>query len=515
MYYYNMSNVNIYAIGSILCLQTLSNCVISTIGQYVYLFYLQIYSLNLNITLNFTNDSFVYNENNADEWAQQQSADLYSKRELWSSIPMIIMTCLLGLYVTKLGRRFVLILPMIGLSIQLFIWLLIIYFQLKTYWWYIAAFILGLTGADGTLHLILNLSITDCTKENNRSTCFVFFEAMTTALTAIGNFIIGYYITWRGFTDLLFFSIILQLLSIFIVIFFFKYSSHHPILDRTNSTLLSSIELYNDIKIKDSCCCCCSKMKLKNCFYGRSKKKSINLLLTIFSYVFYSLAYTAIWSILLWYLFDIPFNWSSTQIGNYNALISISSAILSVLGMKLLTHFGANDAIICVFSHICFFGLAIGFAFARQNWQLYITLLIVPFVDYQSSLTWSMMSKWLKPNEYSTAFTLIAVIYTTCSILGSAFFNWIYELTVIDLPYFTFLLAAGLSLIPLILNICLFVTNQRLSDNILSSSNELDIQLDDSDLIWWEDSLDTNEFQNNSSVLKNNQITNTDDLIIF
>jgi len=55
------------------------------------------------------------------------------------------------LYVSKLGRRFVLILPMIGISIQLLIWLSMIYFQLREYWWYVAAIVLGLTGGDGVL----------------------------------------------------------------------------------------------------------------------------------------------------------------------------------------------------------------------------------------------------------------------------------------------------------------------------------------------------------------------------
>jgi hypothetical protein len=120
--------------------------------------------------------------------------------------------------------------------------------------------------------------------------------------------------------------------------------------------------------------------------------------------------------------------------------------------MKLLTHVGASDATICSLSHVFFFGFALWLAFARQSWQLYASLLLEPFGDYQNSLTWSMMSKWLEPKEYSTAFTFITIVYTICSILGNSFFNWVYELTVIDRPNFTFLLAAGLCVIPFIIN---------------------------------------------------------------
>jgi hypothetical protein len=58
------------------------------------------------------------------------------------------MTYILGLYTPKLGRRFVLLLPMLGTTIQLSIWLAIIYYHLPEYWWYIAAILVGLSGSD-------------------------------------------------------------------------------------------------------------------------------------------------------------------------------------------------------------------------------------------------------------------------------------------------------------------------------------------------------------------------------
>jgi len=280
---------------------------------------------------------------------------------------------------------------------------------------------------------------------------------MTTAVTAIANLGIGYYIAWRGFTDLFWTSFVLQLISILIVILFFKCPSPPPLPDETTSPLLSSTELYNEVRIKKTCCTttsCTKYFDVCTIFRrrGRSNKKSVSLLLTLVAYIFYSLTYTAISSVFLWYLLDVPFCWSSTQIGNYDALSSISCAVFSVLGMKLLTHVGASDATICTLSHVFFFGFALWLAFARRSWQLYASLLLEPFGDYQNSLTWSMMSKWLEPYEYSAAFTFITIVYTICSIPGNSFFNWVYELTVIDLPNFTFLLAAGLCVIPFILN---------------------------------------------------------------
>lgn len=162
-------SVSFYAIVAVRCLQTLSTCVIANIGQYIYSIYLQSYSFTSDSTSNLTNSTLLSSidalnaisqdsgqcvnniSNEADAWAQEQSADLFSKIGLWRSGPIILMTCVLGLYVSKLGRRFVLILPMIGISIQLLIWLSMIYFKLREYWWYVAGIILGFTGGDGVL----------------------------------------------------------------------------------------------------------------------------------------------------------------------------------------------------------------------------------------------------------------------------------------------------------------------------------------------------------------------------
>jgi hypothetical protein len=168
-----MTHVSNYAIAIIICLQTICRCVILTVGQYIYATYLQIYPYSSNTTQNLTTFTIhLYNnrlrtingvlkqcidnstnssDSNAQLWAQEQSADLFFRIDLWNSFPIIIMTYILGLYIPKLGRRFVLILPMLGTICQLTIWLAIIYFHLADYWWYIASFIVGLSGSNNIL----------------------------------------------------------------------------------------------------------------------------------------------------------------------------------------------------------------------------------------------------------------------------------------------------------------------------------------------------------------------------
>ena len=163
-----MTVVSGYIIGLVLSLQTLCTCVIYTLGQYIYAFYLHSSPVSLNGSqLHSTNTSAALTlsvkdnqskeacakgvlsmDHTAQSWAQQRSADLFFWINVWSFCPIIIMTYVLGLYTPVLGRRFVLILPMLGTAIQLMIWLSIIYLHLPEYWWYIAAFVVGLSGSD-------------------------------------------------------------------------------------------------------------------------------------------------------------------------------------------------------------------------------------------------------------------------------------------------------------------------------------------------------------------------------
>jgi hypothetical protein len=156
---------------------------------------------------------------------------------------------------------------------------------------------------------------------------------------------------------------------------------------------------------------------------------------------------------LLWYLLGAPFCWSSKELGNYSAISLISIAIFSVVGMKILSYYETNDAIICALGHICFFGYSLWIALAKYSWQLFLALLINPFSGYQSILTVPMISKWVKVNERNNVFTLVTEINTIILAFGSSMANWIYARTVTHQKNFTLLFTSGLCIVALILNL--------------------------------------------------------------
>lgn len=162
-----MTRKNHCFIVIILCLQTIYNCIVSIIGQYIYAYFLKTYPdvnppNSSNVTL-WVREDFQLNEetclqdntsnpnNSAQIWAQQHSADLIFRMTLWRAFPVIIMTYLFGLYASYLNRRLILFLSIIGNAIHVVIYQAIIYKNLALYWWYIAAFIAGFAGGTNVL----------------------------------------------------------------------------------------------------------------------------------------------------------------------------------------------------------------------------------------------------------------------------------------------------------------------------------------------------------------------------
>ncbi|CAF1522517.1 unnamed protein product, partial [Rotaria sordida] len=178
-----MNDSNSYFILIIICLQTLYNCILAIIGQYIYGYFLRTYYdmyQNWTIIKNSSLKIDIFELNR--EQSQQQSADLIFQATLWRAFPVIIITYLFGLYTSQLNRRLILILSIIGNALHVIIYQAIIYKNLAEYWWYISAFIAGLAGGTNILGIVINLVITESTEENERSSRFVRYGAMTTAL---------------------------------------------------------------------------------------------------------------------------------------------------------------------------------------------------------------------------------------------------------------------------------------------------------------------------------------------
>ncbi|CAF0841333.1 unnamed protein product [Didymodactylos carnosus] len=452
-----------YLIEIIYSLQTLYGCLAYTIGQYIYDYYLHshIPLSSDNISTNFTlittlsssqlHKQCPQTEYSAiqQEFAQKKSSNLFFWQNLLSSPVTIIMTYLLGLYTNQLGRKFVLTLTMVGNCIQYSIWLLIIYFHLSDTYYHVAAVLASLTGGGNVSGFILNLWIVESTVESKRSSRFVQLGALSTIASAIASVTSGYWIEYRGYTDMYWTALFLQLLCIGIIILFMKPKS---------STVTSHTTSTSHQKLSD----------IITVFYPkrRTRKKSLILLLTLFAYIFHVIANLSFGVPFLWYQLNYPFCWSSRQIGYYNTTQSVIWSVLSVVGIELFTMLKWHDSSICCISHLCFIISALWTSYAKYDWHLYIGLFISPFTLYQGTIIYTLISKVLEPNEINDAYTFITETSTILNAFGNSFFNYLYSITVTYSRVFTLYVAAIVAIIPFLLNVCLFFVTKNIPDEL-------------------------------------------------
>ena len=132
--------------------------------------------------------------------------------------------------------------------------------------------------------------------------------------------------------------------------------------------------------------------------------------------------------------------------------------------MKFVNYTGYSDAVICCISHLFFIASALWVSHAYHSWQLYLGLLIAPFTSYQATLTYSMISKWLEPNEINHAYTFITEVNTILNVFGNSFFNYLYSITVSYSRNLTILLAAALGILPFLLNCMLYKVTRTVPD---------------------------------------------------
>lgn len=277
--------------------------------------------------------------------------------------------------------------------------------------------------------------ISEHVSEDKRSSYFVRTTGIATALAAATNFSAGYFIQWRGFGELFWIATGFELLSIVSVLFHWHCCTSTSFHIGNTSRQLESRSIF-DIFTN----------------HTHSRTRSITISLILLSYIFYYLAQSSL-SPIIWYLLSTPFCWTPKDIGNFNAVALISSAIFSVLAMKIFTRCHVSDAIVCAVGQICFFAYALCLALARNSRHLYLSLTLNPFSGYQGILTVPMLSKWLDADERSQIFTVLIEINTIILAFGTALFNWIYARTFDYQKNLTLLLTSGFCVIPFFIDL--------------------------------------------------------------
>ncbi|CAF0890812.1 unnamed protein product [Adineta steineri] len=461
--------MNLFNIIGIVCLQSLCYCIIQSINTYInpsqllpkinctelydenqiYQFYRNNTQCDNGTCSQIDNKTLLYEVR-----LKTEESDVVYRRNIAHSIPAIVMSSIMGVLIPFLGKRFVLILPLVGIIIQMIIALAIIYLKLDIYWWYLSAFMLGLLGNVGLIDYVINLIIVDLTTPSNRSLWFVRFYALKSVLTGLITFLISIFVRHHGYVVLFWLALVLLLISVGVVLYCFDLSLYNY----TNRNMRTRVVLSFDIL---------------TIFYGdrRSRKQKLGIFLVLFAYAFYALA-TSAESTFIFALANNPISWPVYMIDLYLLVIRVSIGVFSILGYHLFRLIIFNDVLICAISHVFFIISVIWAIFARSYWQVFANSIFYSFAHYQNPLTLAILSKYLRPDEVNIAYIFIIIINQFITSFGDLFFRWIYTMTMMSHRNMGLYLMGGFCIIPLLSNICLYWIKRRPTNPSPSVVNE-------------------------------------------
>ncbi|XP_037655733.1 solute carrier family 46 member 3 isoform X2 [Choloepus didactylus] len=350
-------------------------------------------------------------------------------------IPGLVSTFIFLSHSDHHGRKLPLILSSVG-ALATSIWLcLLSYFALPFQLLIASTFLGALCGNYTTFFGGCFAYIVDQCKEEKQKTIRIaiidLILGLVAGLTGLSS---GYFIRELGFVWSYFIITLVMAVNLIYILFFLG----NPKKESSSQNVPVS----------------CSE-SFKNLFYrtymlfkNTSRKRRVLLCLLLFTMVTYFFVVSGVSPIFILYELDSPLCWNEVLIGYGSALGSISF-LSSFLGIWIFSC--CLDDI-----HIAFIGILTTMsgmavtAFARTTLMMLLVRLLFLFTIVPFSVLRSMLSKVVRSTEQGTLFACIAFLETLGGVIAVSTFNGIYSATVAWYPGFTFLLSAGLLLIPAI-----------------------------------------------------------------
>ncbi|XP_006027553.1 solute carrier family 46 member 3 [Alligator sinensis] len=366
----------------------------------------------------------------------QQKASLFSlQMDLSGSVPSIIVAFIVVANGDCYGRKRALVLPSLGALMTNVFYSILSYFSWTLSLFFALAFISGLFGSlttflGGGFAFVADL----CHDEKQKTKRIAVIDLILGLVSGLAGLSSGYFIRGVGFTWTFAIASLLHGINIFYIIFWLK-----------ETVDVSESQQHASLSCKDS---------FKETFSGvymlfktSSCKKRTLITVLLFAFMSYFFAMIGGTSLFTLYELDAPLCWSEVYIG-YGAAAFTSVSLTSFLGVYLFSQF-MKDIYIVFIGIFSYIGGIIMAAFAKTTLLMFLVRVPSLLCFMPVPVLRSMLSKVVLDSEQGAVFACIACLEAVTGSMAFAVFNSLYAATVIWFPGFSFLIAAGICIIPL------------------------------------------------------------------
>ncbi|CAF1606817.1 unnamed protein product [Adineta ricciae] len=396
---------------------------------------------------------FYSNDQNHPDYSkvQQDAASFHTKNSIVGLIPASLTFILFGANCDHIGRRPLIILPLIGKIIWYSSMLIIVHRNLSDTWILSARALDSIFGSGGLIMLGALAYVTDCTNTSNRPRAFLLTEAIMFLARIIPVLAIGIWLRYFQYTVPLSVCLSLSVIALIYAIFIQPESIDNV----RNMSFFKQLTL---IRLK----------YLINIVTAYTKKRSDNkrqllLLITIIS-ILIQVAVFGYLSVLSLYLYGQPLCLDALHVG----LLSTAQAVLVFLWSTItaLINKPFDNSYLPLFMGIfAVIGNLIILAFAKTIWLLYIGVCIGSLTFMIMPILRAKIVKQIEIDEYAIVFIAAGIIETVGHSAVGAAANSIYNATLNFLPGLVFLVFAGIAIISLSILSSLAFVEQKISKN--------------------------------------------------
>ncbi|CAH1796228.1 unnamed protein product [Owenia fusiformis] len=349
-------------------------------------------------------------------------------------IAAMLTTIMLGSYSDRGGRKIILIIPVIGEILELFVYLIDGYFNLHISFLLIANVVHGLSGSWMIFMSSALAYVADITDESERTFRITLVCAILEVGGASGEIGLGYFVRNTGFAYPFLTSLAVLVLVVFYIIIFVP----ETVQDTTKKSTISDV--YKSMY----------RLYFKEATgFVKRRWKLITLLITSFIIMTPN---TSPWDVLNLKMLNYPLCFNPVLLG-YWAFTAIGSrGVGSMIFVKLLS-IRLEDITLFVIGALCGVIYYIMVTLAYTKLMMFLAPIVGMLWTVPLSVIRSMMSKLVGPDEQGAVSASVATVQTVSCLVGHVILNAIYTVTVTTYDGICFIILASLCLLAVIIMI--------------------------------------------------------------
>ncbi|KAJ3589560.1 hypothetical protein NHX12_010405 [Muraenolepis orangiensis] len=388
--------------------------------------------------LNDTGNHSTYHEE-----VQRQAALFSLYTQLFSTIPSLVVTLVLVAYSDQRGRKVTIIMPLIGGLIYCLSFLTVSFFELNIYLLVGASFASSLFGGVGTFLGGCFAYVADLCEDGRQKTLRMATVDMVIGLfSGVASLSTGYFLRAAGFNWPILTSAFCQILTLLYAVFLLEETVKRTPAGYSDAAGGGARPPRSAMKQM--------VLGIYGMFEGVGRRDRTRLLLLMLILTTFTFAHMGGLSSVTLYQLKEPLCWDEILIG-YGAALSTTVFLTSFLGVMALTYCGVSQLWIVLGGLLSVASGLTLMSFAKTTpVMFYVRIpLLLAIMPYPVLRT--MMSKIVSTSEQGALFGCVAFLESLSANVASAVFTSIYAITVAWCPGFSFLLAAGLCVIPAVL----------------------------------------------------------------